>query len=204
MAIVSTHIQAAAPTVTHSPAQSAEAGTVTESVSSLAHRFFERSAGRWLSQRRYYTPNVHNPQEVESTLTIEMLATDHPDLIALTAAHHLDAGALRSGVHIRWESCYLTATRKPSLGATTIGVGDDDLLYRDRGFSSPEPVTAVVNFINPETMRLVTTYGNSVFEEEIKLIGDKYRTRQTIATRAGEEVLIGQYLETRILCAPSS
>jgi hypothetical protein len=37
-----------------------------------------------------------------------------------------------------------------------------------------------------------------VFEEEIKLIGEKYRTRQTIISRAGEQQMIGQYLEKRI------
>jgi hypothetical protein len=194
MAIVSTHTQATTSVVT--PAASDAA---LDSISSLTYRFFERSAGRWTSQRRYYTLNVHEPQEVESAIEIDFLDADHPDLATLAAAHGLPAGALRAGTNIRWESRYLKATRKPATGSTTIGVGDGDLIYRDRGFSSPEPVTAAVSFVNPDTMHLVTTYGNSIFEEEIKLVGDKYRTRQTIATRAGEEVLIGQYLETRIL-----
>jgi hypothetical protein len=45
---------------------------------------------------------------------------------------------------------------------------------------------------------LKTEYGGSCFEEEIKLIGQKYRTRQNIISRSGEEVMIGQYLEQRI------
>jgi hypothetical protein len=49
-----------------------------------------------------------------------------------------------------------------------------------------------------KTMCLRTEYSGNVFEEEIKLIGTQYRTRQTIISRAGEEVMIGQYLETRI------
>jgi CpeS-like protein len=199
MAIVSTHNQA----MTSAAALAACAASVPsdaalDSIGPLVCRFFERSAGRWMSQRRYYTLNVHEPQEVESVIDIDFLEADHPDLNALAAAHGLPVGTLRAGTNIRWESRYLTATRKPATGFTTIGVGDGDWIYRDRGFSSPEPVTAAVNFVNPDTMRLVTTYGHSVFEEEIKLVGDKYRTRQTIATRAGEEVLIGQYLETRI------
>ena len=188
MEIVSTHPQAATP--------------AQHSVSDLVCQFFERSAGRWTSQRRYYTLNVYEPQEVESVIEIELLAAGHPDLVKLAAAHNLPAGTLRSGTNIRWESSYLKVTRKPTVGMTTIAVGDGNSIYRDRGFSSPEPVAAVANFVNPETMRLVTAYGDSVFEEEIKLIGDKHRTRQTIATRAGREVLVGQYLETRIVDAP--
>jgi hypothetical protein len=46
-------------------------------------------------------------------------------------------------------------------------------------------------------MQLKTEYNDSCFEEEIKLIGQRYRTRQTVIRRAGEELMIGQYLETR-------
>ena len=49
-----------------------------------------------------------------------------------------------------------------------------------------------------KTLYLRTEYNGSVFEEELKLIGSKYRTRQTIISRAGEELMIGQYLEKRV------
>ena len=71
-------------------------------------------------------------------------------------------------------------------------------LYRDRGFATSKPVTAEYYFINPKTMCLRTEYNDSVFEEELKLIGRNYRTRQTIISRAGEQQMIGQYLEKRI------
>lgn len=48
------------------------------------------------------------------------------------------------------------------------------------------------------TLCLRTEYGGNAFEEEIKLIGTQYRTRQTIISRLGEEQLIGQYLEIRV------
>jgi hypothetical protein len=47
-------------------------------------------------------------------------------------------------------------------------------------------------------MCLKTEYGGSVFTEELKLIGQQYRTRQTIISRAQEEIMIGQYLEKRL------
>lgn len=181
------------------PMQTQAATTqVATTVSQLACEFFVRSAGRWLSQRRYYTLSVHEPQESETTIDIDFLPAGHPELVTLARAHDVPEDVLLAGTKIRWESRYLTATRKPSVGETTIGVGVDGLLYRDRSFSSPKPVTADLTFIDPETMRLVTVSGQSRFEEEIKLVGSKHRTRQTIASRAGEEVLIGQYLETRI------
>jgi hypothetical protein len=50
---------------------------------------------------------------------------------------------------------------------------------------------------DPKTMCLRTEYSSNVYEEEIRLVGSQYRTRQTIISRAGEEQMIGQYLETR-------
>jgi hypothetical protein len=74
----------------------------------------------------------------------------------------------------------------------------DNILYRDRGFATPKPVTASFKILDPDTLCLRTEYNGSVFEEEIKHIGHRYRTRQSIISRAGEQNMIGQYLEKRI------
>jgi len=46
-------------------------------------------------------------------------------------------------------------------------------------------------------MVLRSEYSGNAFEEEVKLIGTQYRTRQTIISCAGEEQMIEQYLGTR-------
>ena len=71
-------------------------------------------------------------------------------------------------------------------------------MYRDRGFATKNPVQARFYMPEPHTISLRTEYNGSVFEEEIKHIGCNYRTRQTIVSRAGEQLMIGQYLEKRI------
>ena len=73
-----------------------------------------------------------------------------------------------------------------------------NILFRDRGFSTPKPVFAYYSCNDEATLSLKTEYDGSVFEEEFKLIGDLYRTRQTIISRENEKLMIGQYLETRI------
>jgi hypothetical protein len=83
------------------------------------------------------------------------------------------------------------------IGSTVFGI-QGNVLYRDRGFATSDPVIAICSFANAETMNLRTEYNANVFEEEIKLIGSKYRTRQTVISRAGEEITIGQYLEKRL------
>lgn len=174
--------------------------TITQlSPESLVAEFFQQSVGSWKSQRRYYTlKNAEEPQEVVSSIAIEFLPQGHPQLIELAQLHDLDDKQLLiCGSKVTWESSYTKQNRKPSQGSTVFGVLGNTL-YRDRGFATPKPVTAQYYFTNPKTMCLRTEYNGCVFEEELKLIGDNYRTRQTIISRAGEEITIGQYLEKRI------
>ncbi len=164
---------------------------------SLAVQFFRVCAGNWLSERRYYTLPDGDTQEVVSEIGIEFLEQGCPELIELAQLHGLDELALTCGSKVVWDSKDSTTGKKASRGSTLFGALGN-ILYRDRGFATPKPITAIYHFPNPDTMCLKTEYQGSVFEEEIKLVGDKYRTRQTIISRAGEQITIGQYLEKRI------
>lgn len=168
------------------------------STESLVEAFFRQSAGNWKSERRYYTLKQDTSQEVVSSIAIEFLERGDARLEELARLHHLPQGVtFACGSRVTWESHYIGPKGKPSEGSTLFGI-IGDTLYRDRGFATSEPVTAQLYFPNSQTLCLKTEYGGSTFEEEIKLIGRKYRTRQTIVSRAGEELLIGQYLERRL------
>ncbi|MDY6785466.1 MAG: phycobiliprotein lyase [Cyanobacteriota bacterium] len=167
------------------------------SAESLAVKFFQHSEGQWRSQRRYYTLRNEDVQEVVSLLTVRFLQRGSEELAELEKLHGLAEMELIAGAEISWESNYTGTKRKPTEGSTMFGV-KGEILYRDRGFATSDPVTAIYSFANPQTMSLRTEYKGSVFEEEIKAIGQNYRTRQTIISRAGQELTIGQYLEKRI------
>ncbi|MDJ1169570.1 phycobiliprotein lyase [Roseofilum sp. BLCC_M154] len=161
-------------------------------------RFFRETAGRWSSQRRYYTLPDGDPQEISSIIEITYLPQGSEPLRHLARLHQLeDENMLLFGSVVSWHSQESITGKKQSDGETIIGVLGN-LLYRDRGFATSKPVTASYFLSNPQTLCLRTEYNRSVFEEEIKLIGQHYRTRQTIISRAGEEQMIGQYLEKRI------
>jgi hypothetical protein len=164
----------------------------------LIQEFFQRSEGSWRSERRYYTLKSGETQEVISHLNVWFLNQESPELIELAKSHELaDPSLLTCGVKTTWESSYSGPGDKQSTGETTFGVLGANL-YRDRGFATTKPISAQFYLPDPSTLRLRTEYNHSVFEEEIKLVGTHYRTRQTIISRAGEEQMIGQYLEKRI------
>ncbi|MEL6353463.1 MAG: phycobiliprotein lyase [Cyanobacteria bacterium J06627_28] len=158
--------------------------------------FFQHSEGNWQSRRRYYTLANDETQEVVSDISIQFLEPDHAELVDLGVRHELTVPMI-CGAKVTWESTYLSPSRKPSIGSTVFGIRGN-IMYRDRGFATPKPVTALYKFKGDRTMTLRTEYGGSSFEEELKLIGENYRTRQTIISRSGEEIMVGQYLEKRV------
>lgn len=164
---------------------------------SLVRAFFKDSEGAWRSERRYYTLKSGETEEVISQIQIQYLAEGCPELLHLMELHGLSPEmSLVCGTRVTWESHYVGTGKKDVRGSTLFGVRGT-VLYRDRGFATAQPVTAEYRFLDPRTMVLRTEYHGSVFEEELKLIGQHYRTRQTIISRAGEEIMIGQYLEKR-------
>lgn len=167
--------------------------------SQLIAAFFQQSEGQWRSERRYYTLPDGEAKEMVSLITIRFLEQASPELIELARLHELeDELSMTCGAAVTWDSENTVSGRTESKGSTLFGV-IGSVLYRDRGFATSKPVTAGFYFNNPDTLCLRTEYKGSVFEEELKLIGGgKYRTRQTIISRAGEQQMIGQYLEKRI------
>ncbi|MBD2439341.1 phycobiliprotein lyase [Nostoc sp. FACHB-110] len=160
--------------------------------------FFRESSGQWRSERRYYTLPQGETKEMESLITIRFLEKECAQLQKLAQLHNLpDTVTLICGAEVLWSSTDILKGRQESQGSTIFGVLGNNV-YRDRGFATSKPVTAEYYFPNPKTLYLRTEYNGSVFEEELKLIGNKYRTRQTIISRAGEQLMIGQYLEKRI------
>lgn len=161
--------------------------------------FFQRSEGQWRSERRYYTLPDGDTKEMVSHITVEFLEQGCPDLRHLAELHEMqDLNAMICGTKVSWQSHESATGRKKSKGSTLFGALGD-MLYRDRGFATLKPITAQFYFNNPETLCLRTEYDGSMFEEELKLVGTQYRTRQTVISRAGEQQMIGQYLEKRVV-----
>jgi CpeS-like protein len=172
-------------------------GSLLLDTESLIAQFFQNSVGSWRSDRRYYTLPDGPVQEMTSLITIEFLEQGCESLRHLARLHCLDDETLMTcGALVTWDSQNSILGKQMSAGSTLFGAAGN-LFYRDRGFATPKPVTAQFAFPNPETLNLRTEYKGSVFEEEVRLIGRQYRTRQTIISRAGEQQMIGQYLEKR-------
>lgn len=172
----------------------------TTAKSSPIAEFFRRSHGDWHSLRRYYLLPEGKIQNVTSDITVHFLEQDSNPLRHLAQLHDLDETAMHCGVEITWRSLDADSGQERSTGSTIIGARGATL-YRDRGFATPKPVISQFHFWEPTTLCLQTEYNGSTFEEELKLVGQDYRTRQTIVSRAGKQQMITQYMEMRIQAA---
>lgn len=174
-----------------------QASPVLTQTESFITQFFRNTAGHWYSQRRYYTLNDGKVKEITSDMHIKFLEAGSEELSILEGLHHFPPQTLLCGAKVSWRSEDSKTGKKQSENSTLFGALGNTL-YRDRGFAIATPITAEYTLKDPNTLCLRTEYNGSVFEEELKLIGERYRTRQTIISRAGEEIMIGQYLETRM------
>ncbi len=159
-------------------------------------QFFQRSEGQWNSDRRYYTLPNGATKTIQSLVTVRFLPFGAQELTHLAQLHHLDQ-PLVCGSWVQWESQNVETQQTESKGETIFGALGTTL-FRDRGYATTKPVTAQFKFMDPQTLHLRTEYNKNVFEEELKFIGQRYRTRQTVISRAGEQLMVGQYLEKRI------
>ncbi len=166
--------------------------------SSLITEFFRESVGKWSSERRFYTLPDGEIKEFESAIAVKFLEAGCDELLRLAQIHGLSNGEnLICGTQVTWESTNVTS-KKQSQGSTLFG-SLGNRLYRNFGYDTSQPVTAEYYLPNAKTLCLRTEYNDCVFEEELKFIGEKYRTRQTVKTCAGQQIMIGQALEKRIL-----
>ncbi|MEB3273009.1 MAG: phycobiliprotein lyase [Prochlorothrix sp.] len=185
----------------------ATAPVVPSRLEQEAAQFLQASVGTWHSQRRYHTLSTGTTQDAICSIQIVWLDPHGPELLQLARRHTLNpeadpAQTFVAGVQISWKSRYLvdgkpqTNPHRHLTGSSCFGVLGDRL-YRDRGFSTTDPITSRYSFPQTQTLLTETAYDGSSFVEECKLLSPNHRTRQTLIHRQGVLQVVGQYVEVR-------
>lgn len=161
----------------------------------LIKNFLQESNGDWCSQRRYYALPNGKIREITKTVTMRFLEQGTPELIDLAKLHELEESAqLTCGSYVEWNTVDSETGEQGSKRWTVLG-SLGTTMYFGRNFPVPKLVVAEYYFRDPKTIYLWTEENGALFEEELKMIGKKYRTRQTVISRGGEQQMIAQYLE---------
>lgn len=140
-----------------------------------------RCAGKWTSQRRYLYPKKDIVKNLSSELSVEFLDKEGSDFQA----------------NLAWKTTSLESSEVVSEGEM-LTESRDGKLYRNVGYMTEDETVCDVHMVDSDCVVFTTEYSGMEFREEIRLIGDDVRLRQTLGTRDGETFLVGQYFETRI------
>ncbi|MBD2383882.1 phycobiliprotein lyase [Cylindrospermum sp. FACHB-282] len=160
--------------------------------------FLQESEGKWYSERRYYALPNGKIKDVKKIVSMRFLEQGSAELIDLAKLHELpEEATIRCGSYVEWSNIDLDTGDEGSKRWTVLGTLGTTM-YFGRNFPVPRLVIAQYYFRDPKTIYLWTEENGSLFEEELKLIGKNYRTRQTVISRAGHQQMIAQYMEKLI------
>jgi CpeS-like protein len=145
---------------------------------SKVKEWFERSAGEWISNRRYYYEASGKNQLVKSDLKVEMKPSNDKEFI----------------VELNWDS----KGDVESVGSMICEFDSNkNILYRNIGYMTADPTFSEVTMIDEDTILFKTEYDGMTFREEIRLIDKNVRLRQTLGWKRDTVFLAGQYYEKR-------
>ena len=134
-------------------------------------KWFERSNGNWTSSRRY----LYGPKRKADNYTTNFSVNTEGSRVAISWEGEAGEGDMNMIV-------------------------DEHMLRRDSGYFSDDPTDSAMTMVDDNCVVFVTSYDGVTYREEIRLIDeDKYRLRQTVATRDdGAVIIVGQYFEERV------
>lgn len=137
--------------------------------------WFDRTVGKWSSNRRYiYLKN----NKIENIDTVFIIRKN-------------DDGMYTLG----WNSAI--QNKEVSEGLMHVAIVGDRLM-RSCGYMTEKETVCHIKMIDQNTILLETEYDGMQFREEIRLLDDDTRLRQTVGMKNGKRFLVGQYYETRI------
>ena len=147
--------------------------------------WFDRCVGSWNSDRRYLYFN------------------DRGSITQLIKTRFVTTATGENKYEVAWSSDVVTPTGEimaEASGGTMRLELHNDLLVRDIGYFSKKPTECRLELIDDDTVVFNTSYGGSNYREEIRLVGENIRLRQTVGfTDIGDLSIAGQYFETRRL-----
>ena len=166
--------------------------------------FFQRSCGRWRSQRSSHHL-LHRRAEAGGSFieVVELQRTD-PLLEAIAALHGQDPAGLVGGCRVRWSGSMAwdqageTHEGESVFGLIpTDGQGRTGLLLRDRGYAETAPVAGHFQMDDRDGLLLTTSYATMSSLERFSFAGPNVRLRTS--TVEGLSNTASFCVETRLL-----
>lgn len=149
-------------------------------------KFVEFSLGRWRSQRSAHHLAFRHFEEVTSTIDIEEIEPDNPQVIALCKSHNIDPIKAISPFKMSWEGESDWDEEETMSGSTILvpipdsGNLNKGKLLREQGYAETIPAVGEYCFSDDETFVLRTEYDRAAAEEKIWFATPNLRFRVSL------------------------
>lgn len=157
-----------------------------------AMEFFQRSAGRWRSQRTTHHLAFRRSEVGESEIQVDALAADDPQILALCEFHQIDSTQASGGCRVSWGgSMGWDKEGENHEGMTVFALVPDadnprqGRLLRDRGYAEIVPVVGQYHMDEDGGLVLITEYDTMSSEERFWFASPDLRMRSSIVKRFG-------------------
>lgn len=152
--------------------------------------FFELSTGKWFSHRTSHDLAVKQSKNGKSEMIIEMLASDHPDVVKLCQQHKVDPIRASCGAKVTWNGTIESDNKKHS-GSTVLvtvpdeGNSDEGKLLQEMVSAEKTPVTRRYKIGSDDALTVTTESETMSSEERLWFASPNLRMRVSILKRFG-------------------
>lgn len=154
--------------------------------------FFRLSAGRWQSQRTTHHLPFRRAELGGSYISVEALAADHEQVIAICKLHQVDPGLAVGGAFVQWNGeMAWDRDNENHQGETVFALVPDvdnsqqGQLLRERGYAEIVPVIGRYEIDAEDGLILTTEYETMSSVERFWFVHPNLRMRTSIVKRFG-------------------
>jgi hypothetical protein len=154
--------------------------------------FFQRSAGRWRSQRTTHHLPFRRAETGDSEIFVEALGADHPKIIEICQMHSVDPHLAVGGAFVSWDGSMAWDKENENHQGTTIFalVPDTDnprqgMLLRERGYAEIIPIAGRYHLDEEDALVLITEYETMSTMERFWFASPNLRLRTSTVQRFG-------------------
>ena len=157
-----------------------------------AREFFQRSAGKWRSQRTTHHLAFRRAESGGSDIEVEALAADDPKVVEICQLHEVDPKLAVGGAFVSWDGSMDWDKEGEDHKGTTVFalVPEPDnpkqgRLLRERGYAEIVPVVGRYEIDDEEALLLYTEYETMSIVERFWFASPDLRIRTSTVKRFG-------------------
>ncbi|MGK7936414.1 MAG: phycobiliprotein lyase [Xenococcaceae cyanobacterium] len=157
-----------------------------------AMEFFQRSAGKWRSQRTTHHLPFRRAESGGSDIKVETLAAEDPKILEICQMHDVDPGLAIGGAFVSWDGSMAWDRENENHEGTTVFALIPEpenprkgKLLRERGYAEIVPVAGLYEMDLEDGLVLITEYETMSIVERFWFVNPNLRLRSSTVQRFG-------------------